>query len=268
MDHTSPQSSPSRRGSPVAPPGANGVSPAPSRRVVVGGRRRRVSPFVGALTLGLTVGLMATVLASGPARADLRMCNQTASKVGIALGYRDPQGWVTEGWWDVAPRACETLLKGALAARFYYVFAVDYTRGGEWNGRSLMCTKDREFTIRGSRTASRAGSTATASTRSIRVSRRAGRSSSPTRTSRWRRRPKGGPPIVRDSAACGFVSTARSASARRNLRSQPNFCNADLRGPHPNCVDRTQTLRGTSRIHGARSRHRRHPRPGQQATRR
>lgn len=77
------------------------------------------------------------------------MCNQTASKVGIALGYRDPQGWVTEGWWDVAPRACETLLKGALAARFYYVFAVDYTRGGEWNGRSLMCTKDREFTIRG-----------------------------------------------------------------------------------------------------------------------
>ncbi|MGU3542332.1 DUF1036 domain-containing protein [Methylobacterium sp. A52T] len=89
------------------------------------------------------------LLSASPARADLRLCNQTASKVGISLGYRDPQGWVTEGWWDLAPKACETLLKGALAARFYYVFAVDYTRGGEWSGRSLMCTRDSEFTIRG-----------------------------------------------------------------------------------------------------------------------
>jgi uncharacterized membrane protein len=91
----------------------------------------------------------ALVLLATPAHADLRMCNLTTSKVGIALGYRDTQGWVTEGWWDVAPKGCETLLKGALAARFYYVYAVDYTRGGEWSGRSLMCTKDREFTIRG-----------------------------------------------------------------------------------------------------------------------
>ena len=89
------------------------------------------------------------LLGASPARADLRLCNQTASKVGISLGYRDPQGWVTEGWWDLAPKACETLLKGALAARFYYVFAVDYTRGVEWSGRSLMCTRDSEFTIRG-----------------------------------------------------------------------------------------------------------------------
>ena len=89
------------------------------------------------------------LLGAGPAKADLRLCNQTGSKVGISLGYRDPQGWVTEGWWDLAPKACETLLKGALAARFYYVFAVDYTRGGEWSGRSLMCTRDSEFTIRG-----------------------------------------------------------------------------------------------------------------------
>jgi len=96
---------------------------------------------------GAALGL--ALLFPSPAKADLRLCNQTASKVGISIGYRDPQGWVTEGWWDLAPKACETLLKGALAARFYYVFAVDYTRGGEWNGRSLMCTRDSEFTIRG-----------------------------------------------------------------------------------------------------------------------
>jgi uncharacterized membrane protein len=95
------------------------------------------------------LALAGLLAAAAPARADLRMCNTTGSRVGIALGYRDPQGWVTEGWWNLAPKGCEILLKGSLAARYYYVFAVDYDRGGEWSGRSLMCTRDREFTIRG-----------------------------------------------------------------------------------------------------------------------
>ena len=77
------------------------------------------------------------------------MCNMTTSRIGIALGYRDQQGWVTEGWWNLAARGCETLLKGPLAGRFYYVYATDYDRGGDWSGRALMCTRDREFTIRG-----------------------------------------------------------------------------------------------------------------------
>jgi len=99
---------------------------------------------------GLLLGA-ALVFFSGvaPALADLRLCNMTASRVGVALGYRDHQGWVTEGWWNLNARDCETLLKGPLAGRFYYVYAVDYDRGGEWSGRSLMCTRDREFTIRG-----------------------------------------------------------------------------------------------------------------------
>ncbi len=99
--------------------------------------------------LGSAGLLAAFMLSASPARADLRLCNQTESKVGVSLGYRDTQGWVTEGWWDLKPKGCETLLSGSLAARFYYVFAVDYTRGGEWGGRSLMCTRDAEFTIRG-----------------------------------------------------------------------------------------------------------------------
>ena len=36
-----------------------------------------------------------------------------------------------------------------LVARFYYVYAVDYDRGGEWSGKAFMCTRDKEFTIRG-----------------------------------------------------------------------------------------------------------------------
>ena len=67
----------------------------------------------------------------------------------FAIGHRDARGWVTEGWWNLDPRACETLLEGALASRFYYVYAVDYDRGGEWGGRTPMCTREREFTVRG-----------------------------------------------------------------------------------------------------------------------
>ncbi|MBX9908470.1 MAG: DUF1036 domain-containing protein [Beijerinckiaceae bacterium] len=99
----------------------------------------------------LRLSLLAVGLAgfAAPAQADLRMCNTTGSRIGVSIGYRDAQGWVTEGWWNLAPRACETLLRGTLAARFYYVHAVDYDKGGEWTGKSVMCTRNKEFTIRG-----------------------------------------------------------------------------------------------------------------------
>jgi uncharacterized membrane protein len=85
----------------------------------------------------------------GSAKADMSVCNSTSSRVGVALGYRDQQGWVTEGWWNLKPNQCEKLLSGRLAARYYYVYGVDYDRGGEWAGSSFMCTGDKEFTIRG-----------------------------------------------------------------------------------------------------------------------
>lgn len=87
--------------------------------------------------------------ATHEAKAELRICNTTTSRIGVSLGYRDPQGWVTEGWWNIAPKACETMLKGTLAARYYYLHAVDYDKGGEWGGKDFLCTRDREFTIRG-----------------------------------------------------------------------------------------------------------------------
>jgi uncharacterized membrane protein len=96
---------------------------------------------------GAIVFALCTLVA--PAAADFRLCNNTGSRVGIALGYKDGDGWTTEGWWNLAARTCETLLKGTLVARFYYVFALDYDRGGEWSGQAFMCTREKEFTIRG-----------------------------------------------------------------------------------------------------------------------
>ena len=84
-----------------------------------------------------------------PALADFRLCNNTGGRVGVALGYKDADGWITEGWWNVSARTCETLLRGELVARYYYIYAIDYDRGGEWSGHAFMCSREKEFTIRG-----------------------------------------------------------------------------------------------------------------------
>jgi uncharacterized membrane protein len=102
----------------------------------------------GALLLG-AMAAFALFASASPAAADFRLCNNTASRVGLAVGYKDADGWTTEGWWNLPARTCETVLKGNLVARYYYVYAIDYDRGGEWMGQAYMCTRDKEFTIRG-----------------------------------------------------------------------------------------------------------------------
>jgi uncharacterized membrane protein len=109
-------------------------------------RRPRVRP---PLRLVAAMALAIAVLWSLPAQADFRLCNNTSSRVGIALGYKDAEGWTTEGWWNVSAKSCETLLRGTLVARYYYIYAIDYDRGGEWSGQAFMCSRDKEFTIRG-----------------------------------------------------------------------------------------------------------------------
>lgn len=96
--------------------------------------------------LALSLGLL---LSATVAHADLKLCNITSSRVGVAIGYQDKTGWATEGWWNIASQTCETLLKGALPSRYVYVHAVDYDRGGEWGGKNDMCTNDKSFAIRG-----------------------------------------------------------------------------------------------------------------------
>ena len=98
----------------------------------------------GGVIAGVSGGLTTESGAGG-----LRLCNQTRSRVGVAIGYRENRQWITEGWWNVARGTCETLVKGPLVSRFYYVYALDYDQGGVWGGRAAMCTRDKMFTIRG-----------------------------------------------------------------------------------------------------------------------
>lgn len=102
-----------------------------------------------ARAMRVAVAVIAVGAWSGEASADLKLCNATGSRVGVAIGYQDPKGWATEGWWNLSSQSCEVLLRGAVPSRFIYVHAVDYERGGEWVGKNFMCTNDKMFAIRG-----------------------------------------------------------------------------------------------------------------------
>jgi uncharacterized membrane protein len=99
----------------------------------------------------LVGGLSLAVLLTGStaAYADFKLCNMTASRIGVSIGWEEKGEWIAEGWWIIGSNACETILGGELGARFYYVYAQDYDRGGEWAGKSFMCTADKAFTIKG-----------------------------------------------------------------------------------------------------------------------
>lgn len=94
-------------------------------------------------------GLLFVLAGVAPASADLRLCNTTNNRAGVAIGYQEGQSWVTEGWFNLRPNACDVILKGRLNSRYYYVFGLDYDRGGEWSGPNYLCVRDQEFSIRG-----------------------------------------------------------------------------------------------------------------------
>jgi len=89
------------------------------------------------------------VMSSNSAQADFRICNDTQSLVGAALGYREQGEWISEGWFQIPAETCSSLIEGELSSRFYYIYAEDADNGGQWRGEVFLCTKEREFKIEG-----------------------------------------------------------------------------------------------------------------------
>lgn len=102
----------------------------------------RASVLVGVLVASAFISI-------APAKADLRVCNQTSSPVSVAMGYRAERGWQSEGWWVASPDQCATVYQGDLNSRFYYLYVADDIGGGAWDGSVFMCTRDETFTIFG-----------------------------------------------------------------------------------------------------------------------
>jgi uncharacterized membrane protein len=93
--------------------------------------------------------LFSPLLAADAAHAEFRVCNGTPNLVGVAVGYRAEEGWITEGWWQVPAGTCATLIEGELQSRYYYLYAEDAARGGRWTGDINMCVAENEFKIVG-----------------------------------------------------------------------------------------------------------------------
>jgi len=104
------------------------------------------------IALGGAAFLLASLgfgLSAIDAAAEFRVCNATQTAVGVAIGYRAKEGWISEGWWQIPPTTCSTLIEGQLQSRYYYLYAEDAARGGRWTGNVNMCVADNEFKIIG-----------------------------------------------------------------------------------------------------------------------
>lgn len=113
---------------------------------------RKASPLATRLVALAVLAIVGTFAGAPVARADLKLCNDTASRVGVAIGYHDTTGEpASEGWWTIASQTCEVLLRGGIPGRLIYVRAVDYDQGGGWTGGTKLCTQKGRFAIRGIR---------------------------------------------------------------------------------------------------------------------
>lgn len=101
------------------------------------------------LLLSIFAGAMSLAAFTPSASASLDVCNESQSRVGIALGYYSQDNWVSEGWWHIDGGDCAPVINSDLTARYYYLFAIDFDAGGGWSGLSTLCVAPGEFTISG-----------------------------------------------------------------------------------------------------------------------
>ncbi len=87
---------------------------------------------------------------SSASYAELRVCNKTSGRIGVAIGVQQGPIRITQGWFNIKANTCEAPVKEDLKDGPYFLYATDYDRGGEWNGSELMCVSDREFYIENS----------------------------------------------------------------------------------------------------------------------
>ncbi|MDD7971936.1 DUF1036 domain-containing protein [Roseinatronobacter alkalisoli] len=86
---------------------------------------------------------------AGAAQADFIVCNDSFDVLNLALA-RDPgTGFVSEGWWSVAPGRCAALLRGDIDSRYLYLHAIDVFSQPVLEGQVTFCVGEQGFRIPG-----------------------------------------------------------------------------------------------------------------------
>ena len=84
-----------------------------------------------------------------PAQADFRLCNNTRAASASRSATRTRKAGPPRAGGTSRPRAARRCCAERSSHDYYYIYAIDYDRGGEWSGQAFMCSRDKEFTIRG-----------------------------------------------------------------------------------------------------------------------
>ncbi|WP_461950116.1 DUF1036 domain-containing protein [Pseudomonas sp. LB3P81] len=84
------------------------------------------------------------------AQAGVFMCNDTANKIYVAIGYQEDKKWYSQGWFTFKPRECNALRLGVPQNRYFYYFAETESQKSTWGGKNspnagFFCTSDKVF---------------------------------------------------------------------------------------------------------------------------
>ncbi|MEM1387950.1 MAG: DUF1036 domain-containing protein [Pseudomonadota bacterium] len=80
--------------------------------------------------------------------AALEICNDTENLQSVAIGFKGDTDWMSQGWWNIEPGDCATVVGGDLTRRYYYYFAdsgVEPFEGQEF----FFCVENEIFDIVG-----------------------------------------------------------------------------------------------------------------------
>jgi uncharacterized membrane protein len=83
-----------------------------------------------------------------PAQAGIFICNDTGTKLYVAIGFQENDDWSSRGWFSVSPRECINPVHGALPNRYYYYYAEGGNLvygGGDNSGFFCIHPKDKFY---------------------------------------------------------------------------------------------------------------------------
>lgn len=96
---------------------------------------------------------LAFVFTPSAAHAEYQFCNKTSYVLMSAVGYQDKGRWHSEGWWQIQPGRCETVIAEPLDKKTYYTFARSVTahKGGikYFAGNQRFCVSPEKFKLEG-----------------------------------------------------------------------------------------------------------------------
>jgi uncharacterized membrane protein len=91
----------------------------------------------------------AALVWGGSARAGFSVCNDSFDVLNLAVAYDPGSGFISEGWWTIAPNRCVAVIRDRIVSRYVYVFATDVFNQALLGGAAAFCVDDGRFRIPG-----------------------------------------------------------------------------------------------------------------------